>query len=118
MISLFSSLELFYISVFICFMNVFLNVYKEYKESNVTYDSLKESFNKFIQYTDRYYISNFFYTYISCLFYICATIILFLYIRYLFIGQIVFFMKKDPNYIFNDNLIFILFFRLYVCLFF
>lgn len=116
MISLFSSLELFYISIFICFMNVFLNVYKEYKESNVTYDSLKESFNKFIKYTDRYYISNFFYTYISCLFYICATVILFLYIRYLFIGQIVFFMKKDPNYIFNDNLIFILFhYFLFIC---
>ena len=68
-----------------------------------TYEELKTSYNIFLKYIDRYYVINIKYTILGAIIYIIGTIILFLFIRYLFLGQINILLRTDTSIIIIDN---------------
>lgn len=106
----FSLSSLFFFNLILLGIIFIVNLIRKKIYFKATHQELKNSYNLFLKYIDRYYILNLKYTIAASFMYIISTIIIFLIIRYTFLGQINVLSRLETSMIINySNLIKIIF---------
>jgi len=107
---------LFFITLSLLIAVLVADYFRNKRYFKPTYEELKNSYPLFLKYIDRYYITNMKYTILACLMYFLGTIMLFLIIRYMFLGQLSILMRLDKSIvIINYGFIIIIIFKYIAC---
>jgi hypothetical protein len=97
----FSILSLILLNISLLMSKVIVNTLRNKHYFKTTPEDLKKSYSLFLKFIDKYYITNLPYTIFATLIYIFSTILIFLVIRYILLGQLVTIMRVDIS----DNIV-------------